>query len=162
VQVSSAIHRRRIMEEIAKLLKIGERHMDSSPGAIVSADAELSSSLFIDGASSSHNNGNFPYGHDERLDGSIATEPPLDVPSGADSHDFITCANGGGSSSATESSRRVSWGDEAVYEYFITDAERRVKQRAAAPSLRKADAVRADNTRVAFGDSVPQAVPWQQ
>lgn len=38
--------------------------------------------------------------------------------------------------------RQACAGDEEVYEFVIPDEERRVKQRAAAPSLRKADAVR--------------------
>jgi hypothetical protein len=34
-----------------------------------------------------------------------------------------------------------------VYEFVVSDHERRTKQRAAAPSLRKADAVREENDR---------------
>ena len=96
-----------------------------------------------------------PDGGEEAFVGSIPTEPPPQ-----DAETGVT------SSSDARRLARVSWGDEEVYEFVraplslllfralfmfkphvssaknqvVTDAERRVKQRAAAPSLRKADA----------------------
>lgn len=131
------------MEEISKLKAHGRIDVSSA-----AATNQLDGSVQGDGHLFS-----------EQFDGSIAAEPFLDVSTGAA---LNGCIHGGVDSGPTlESSRRVSWGDEAVYEYFITDAERKVKQRAAAPSLLKADAVRADNATV-FADSMPQPVSWQQ